>query len=43
MEPTVSDGLLFANTAKEIWDSVVETDSEQNNIARVYELKQAQA
>lgn len=23
MEPTLSDGLLFANTAKEIWDSVV--------------------
>lgn len=41
MEPTVSDGLLFANTAKEIWDSVVETYSEQNNIAIVYELKQA--
>jgi hypothetical protein len=40
MEPTLSDGLLFANTAKEIWDSVVETYSEQNNIAIVFELKQ---
>lgn len=38
MKPTISEGLLFLRTAKEIWDTVQEMYSQRNSLARNYQL-----
>lgn len=38
MQPTISEGLLFLRTAKEIWDTVQEMYSQRNSLARNYQL-----
>jgi hypothetical protein len=41
MQPTISEGLLFLRTAKEIWDTVQEMYSQINSLARNYQLHRA--
>ena len=40
MEPTVCSSVMFLSSAKEIWESVHETFSMENNVSRVYEVYQ---
>ena len=40
MEPEISQGFLFAETVKELWDAVKDTYSSADNFARLYELQQ---
>lgn len=39
MELELSNGYLFMDTAKEIWDAVSQTYSHKGNMAQIYELK----
>ncbi|XP_031489855.1 uncharacterized protein LOC116257354 [Nymphaea colorata] len=39
MEPHISSLFLYKETAKEIWDTLKEMYSEQNNLTRVYQLQ----
>ncbi|CAN6459508.1 unnamed protein product [Victoria cruziana] len=40
MEPAIAEGVLFLDSAKEIWDSLVEIYGGGQNLARVYMLQQ---
>ncbi|KAH7844678.1 hypothetical protein Vadar_030535 [Vaccinium darrowii] len=39
MELELSNGYLFMDTAKEIWDAVSQTYSQKGNMAQIYDLK----
>ena len=38
LEPHVATTMEFCDTSKEIWDSLAESFSNQNNVSRIYEL-----
>ena len=39
MQPDISNGFLFMDTAMEIWDAVAQTYSQKENMAQIYDLK----
>lgn len=40
MEPRIADIFTFSESARELWDSIAELYGNQNNAARIFELKQ---
>lgn len=39
MDPSITEGFLFLNMAKEVWDALEEIYKEGHNLARIYLLQ----
>ena len=40
VEPHIADGLIYYNTAKQMWDNLRDTYSQETNVSRILQVEQ---